>query len=134
MSRDWVSWHDGYDDPASRLSSRLALVQRRLSEALTAAPRGPVNLVSLCAGQGRDVLGVLPRHRRRADVRAVLFELDPYNAALTGAGMTSVGVHRMPADVQARSRTARLPAERLFTFTFRETGDLRTPPTAPQHG
>ena len=33
----------------------------------------------MCAGQGRDVIGVLPDHPRRRDVKAVLVELDPAN-------------------------------------------------------
>ncbi|MBO0831610.1 MAG: SAM-dependent methyltransferase [Actinobacteria bacterium] len=77
MNRDWARWHDAYEDPSSPLSIRLTLVQRHLADALTAAPQGPVSLVSLCAGQGRDVLGVLPGHPRRDDVKAVLVELDP---------------------------------------------------------
>jgi hypothetical protein len=35
----------------------------------------------MCAGQGRDLLGVLTDHPRRDDVRARLVELDPRNAA-----------------------------------------------------
>lgn len=78
--RDWVEWHSGYDDPASPLSSRLECVKLRLSEALDRCPPGPVRLLSLCAGQGRDVIGVLPSHRRRDDVRALLVEYDGRNA------------------------------------------------------
>jgi len=39
-------------------------------------------LVSLCAGQGHDVIGVVPDHPRRDDVRAVLVESDARNVAL----------------------------------------------------
>jgi hypothetical protein len=79
--RDWAAWHDNYDDPASSLATRLALVQSHLADALTGAPAGPIRVLSLCAGQGRDVLGVLPGHARRDDVAAVLVEFDPRNAA-----------------------------------------------------
>ncbi|MGO9779622.1 MAG: class I SAM-dependent methyltransferase [Streptosporangiaceae bacterium] len=78
--RDWVAWHELYDDPSSVLSARLRLVQAQLSDALDRAPAGPVRLLSLCAGQGRDVIGVLPAHPRRDDVRGVLIEADPENA------------------------------------------------------
>lgn len=44
-------------------------------------PTGPIRIVSMCAGQGRDVLGVLPDHPRRADVVARLVELDAGLAA-----------------------------------------------------
>lgn len=90
--RDWVRWHDAYDDPGSSLNLRLAVVQSYLAVALDAAPAGPVSVLSLCAGQGRDVLGVLPAHPRRADVRAVLVEADPANAAAARQRAAEAGV------------------------------------------
>jgi hypothetical protein len=101
-----VAWHAGYDDPASSLSVRLGLVREHLSEALTAAPPGPVRLLSLCAGQGHDVLGVLPGHPRRGDVSAVLVESNPDNAALARRGAEQAGLHR----VQVREADAALVA------------------------
>jgi len=80
--KDWVAWHAAYDDPSSSLSARLRRVRSHLSEAIDRAPPGPVRLVSLCAGQGHDVIGTLPSHPRRDDVRAVLVEADPRNAGL----------------------------------------------------
>lgn len=90
--RDWVRWHDAYDDPDSSLSARLGVVQFYLSAALDAAPAGPVSVLSLCAGQARDVLGVLPGHPRRADVRAVLVESDPANAAVARQRAAAAGL------------------------------------------
>ncbi|HEU5470133.1 MAG TPA: class I SAM-dependent methyltransferase family protein [Actinophytocola sp.] len=78
---NWVDWHQDYDTPGSPLHRRLGWVQRRIGEALDAAPPGPIRVLSMCAGQGRDLLGVLPGHPRRSDVRARLVELDPDNAA-----------------------------------------------------
>ena len=78
--RDWAEWHSGYDDPSSALSMRLEWVKTRLRQAIDGCPPGPVRLLSLCAGQGRDVIGVLPAHRRRDDVRALLVEYDGRNA------------------------------------------------------
>jgi hypothetical protein len=77
---DWLAWHERYDDPGSRLARRLVVVQDRITRALDAAPPGPIKALSMCAGQGRDLLGVLERHPRRDDVTAVLVELDPRNA------------------------------------------------------
>ena len=79
--RDWVAWHDYYDDEASSLRRRLERVRYRVREALDGMPAGPIRIISLCAGQGRDVLGVLPGHPRRDDVLARLVELDPGLAA-----------------------------------------------------
>jgi hypothetical protein len=78
--RDWYSWHDAYDRPGSPLIQRLAAVQKQIGYALDTAPSGPLRAVSLCAGQGRDLIGVLARHPRGQDVTARLVELDPRNA------------------------------------------------------
>jgi SAM-dependent methyltransferase len=76
-SRDWLGWHEAYANPASLLSRRLAVVQQRIREVLDAAAPGEIRVVSMCAGEGRDLLGVLDGHPRRADVRGRLVELDP---------------------------------------------------------
>ncbi len=76
---DWYAWHARYDDPGSDLARRLALVQDRIRIALDDAPPGPLRVISLCAGQGRDLIGVLAGHPRRGDVTARLVELDPRN-------------------------------------------------------
>ncbi|MED5814665.1 class I SAM-dependent methyltransferase [Mycolicibacterium sp. 050232] len=79
---DWHSWHEDYDRPDSALAHRLRAVQTLIRQALDEAPAGPLRVVSLCAGQGRDLLEVLSDHPRRDDVRARLVELDPRNAAV----------------------------------------------------
>lgn len=78
--RDYERWHDEYDDPNSSLSARLQLVQTQIAEALDAM-EGPVRLLSLCAGEGRDVIGVLARRPDAGRVRATLVELSPAIAA-----------------------------------------------------
>ena len=72
---DWRAWHAKYDVPGSELSRRLAAVQEQVRAALDRAPAGPVPVVSLCAGQGRDLLEVIEDHPRGADVRARLVEV-----------------------------------------------------------
>jgi hypothetical protein len=79
---DWLAWHDYYDQSGTPLALRLAAVQQRIRLALDAAPPGPLRVVSVCAGQGRDLIGVLADHPRRDDVKARLVELDERNAAL----------------------------------------------------
>jgi hypothetical protein len=79
---DWLAWHGAYDRPGSGLALRLAAVQQRICLALDSAPPGPLKVVSVCAGQGRDLIGVLADHPRRDDVKARLVELDERNAAL----------------------------------------------------
>jgi hypothetical protein len=115
---DWEAWHAAYDDPSSLLAQRLRLVRLRLSEAIDRAPPGPVRLVSLCAGQGRDVIGVLPGHPRRDDVRAVLVEVSPglagaARSAATQAGLAQVEVREADAAAVASFADA-LPADVLL--------------------
>jgi hypothetical protein len=89
--RDWRAWHGAYeaDTPLRR---RLALVQGRIRACLDAAPAGPIRAISACAGQGRDLLGVLAEHPRGRDVAARLVELDPRNAAEARAAAAAAGL------------------------------------------
>jgi hypothetical protein len=82
---DWKVWHEKYDDPASPLTRRLRIVQELVRTALDRSPPGQLQVISVCAGQGRDLLGVLADHPRREDVRARLVELDERNTAFAAA-------------------------------------------------
>ncbi len=70
----------------------------------------------MCAGEGRDLIGVLATHPRRADTTALLVELEPHNvaaareaAAMTGlpgvdvvqtdAAISDIYASAIPADV-----------------------------------
>ena len=102
VQRDWVEWHRDYDDPGSLLSRRGELVQGHLRAEFERAPAGDIRLISLCAGQGRDVIGALRGHPRRVDVRARLVELDERNVALArqaAAGLDGVEVLQADAGV-----------------------------------
>jgi hypothetical protein len=90
--RDWYAWHHDYDDPDTPLAKRLAAVQDQIRTALDVAPAGPLHAISLCAGQGRDLIGVLAAHPRRADVAARLVELDPRNAGLARQAAEAAGL------------------------------------------
>jgi hypothetical protein len=91
-SVDWDEWHSSYEQADSELSARLALVQAQVSAALERAPEGPIRAISVCAGQGHDLIGVLVDHPRRADVRARLVELDEQNVARARAAVAAVGL------------------------------------------
>lgn len=90
-ARDWSAWHRAYDDPDSRLSRRLRVVQRHIGRAIDARS-GELRLISMCAGQGRDVLGVLALHPRRHDVSALLIELDPDLAGIARSEAERAGL------------------------------------------
>ncbi|MER5209940.1 class I SAM-dependent methyltransferase [Streptomyces sp. NPDC002838] len=70
----------------------MALVQERIRLALDDAPPGPLRAVSLCAGQGRDLIGVLAEHARGGDVRARLVELDERNVAVARRAAEAAGL------------------------------------------
>jgi hypothetical protein len=89
--QDYEEWHAGYDDPASGLPWRLARVQAHLDEALDQRP-GVVRLLSACAGDGRDVIGVLSRRPDAARVTAVLIELHPGLAQRARDAAVSAGL------------------------------------------
>jgi hypothetical protein len=110
-ARDWIEWHLAYDDDTP-LFHRLRAVQHRIREALDDRPAGPIRVVSLCAGEGRDLLEVLAGHRRAPDVVGRLVELNPELAAratarapagiavrVGDAGSTDVYAGAVPADL-----------------------------------
>ena len=76
MLRDYQRWHEQYDDPESGISWRLGVV-RRLIAAHLDTHAGPQRVLSLCAGDGRDVIGVLRSRPDAARVSATLVEMHP---------------------------------------------------------
>jgi hypothetical protein len=111
---DWAAWHRAYDDPSSRLARRLRVVQQQLRAGIDAKP-GPLRLISMCAGQGRDVIGALAGHQRGGDVAGRLVELDArlVEKARRGAveaGLDGVEVVRADAGV-SDSYAGAVPAD-----------------------
>jgi hypothetical protein len=92
---DWSAWHEQYDLADSWLARRLQTVQARIDTALSEAPEGELKVISLCAGEGRDLLPVLARHPRRDDVRARLVELDPRNVAAARERAEAAGLRHV---------------------------------------
>jgi hypothetical protein len=78
--RDYVAWHEAYDDPRSSLSWRLSVVRSWIARSLR-EHSGPVRVLSACAGDGRDVLGVLALHPDVENIDVTLLEIDPMLAA-----------------------------------------------------
>jgi SAM-dependent methyltransferase len=94
----WVRWHAPYEDPSSNLSLRLRTVQSMVRAALDEIPARegthpePIRIVSLCAGQGRDVIDVVATHPRGPEVSALLVDLDPALVAFARARAAEFGV------------------------------------------
>ncbi len=108
---DWVDWHEAYRSPESGLSHRLAVVQRLISAALDRTG-GDVQVVSLCAGAGTDLLGVLADRDDACRVHALLVEADPrlverartagtghVHAVVGDAALTDTYASVVPADL-----------------------------------
>jgi hypothetical protein len=83
-NKDWLAWHEPYADETSPLSRRLRIIQAHIGAWLDANP-GPVSVISGCAGQGHDILGVLGGRPDAGRVRALLVEGDERNVAAARA-------------------------------------------------
>ena len=68
---DWNAWYQQYDSFPS-LQARLRIVCEQIVATLNDCPPGPIQIVSVCAGDGRDVIGAVQSHPRRNDVVAWL--------------------------------------------------------------
>jgi Methyltransferase domain len=100
VSTNWNEWHAAYDDPRSSLSRRLEVVRQRFAAILDRG--GPVStrVLSVCAGDGRDVLPVLARCH--ASASAVLVELDSTLASAARRTAAELGL----ASVEVRTADA----------------------------
>ena len=63
-----------------------------ISYSLDASPPGIIRVVSVCAGDGRDLLGTLENHPRAKDVHARLVELNPLLVERGRATIESLGL------------------------------------------
>lgn len=115
MSRDWTRWHEDYerDTPLRR---RLEIVKQHVSNVLRSDAGRGLALLSICSGDGRDVLGALAEESVGSRVQGRLVDSDPRLAdrarqtaregSLTGievvvadAGTTSAYAGAVPADL-----------------------------------
>ena len=101
---DWLDWHREYADPSSSLSRRRRVVQGYLRGILAGLEptAEPIRLLSMCAGDGGDVLPVLAALRSGPAVRALLVELDPELAGRARAQASQLGL----AEVRVRTADA----------------------------
>lgn len=100
----WRGWPErAYQ--GGRYQQRLLTVQQHLAECLDRAPRGTVRIISMCAGDGRDVIGVLSSHPRRHDAVASLVELDGQSVAAGRRRRAGAGLDRA-VDIRHSDATA----------------------------
>ncbi|MBD2384480.1 class I SAM-dependent methyltransferase family protein [Cylindrospermum sp. FACHB-282] len=91
MPKDWLEWHDLYNTEP-KLQQRLEIVREYISYSLDNSPTGSIRVVSLCAGDGRDLLGTLANHPRAKDVYARLVEINPQLVERGRATIESLGL------------------------------------------
>lgn len=106
-TKDWHQWHAPYADSESPLSRRLRLIQQHIGSWLDERSDPSLTVLSLCAGQGHDLVEVLAGRPDAARVRSHLVEYDERNVAVA----------------QARIRTAGIPH---VTVLHADAGDLAT--------
>ena len=137
--RDYLKWHDAYDDPTSDLSWRLGQVQAYIRATLDQI-RGQAKVLSLCAGDGHDVLQVLAERDDSSRIKTTLIELHPVLARrarefAANAELAEVTVRSVDAGDTAAYADA-VPADLVIMigiFGNISTEDLRrTIMTAPQ--
>ena len=98
---DWSDWHDAYARPDSGLRERLAAVRAQIERHLDSTAPDSIRVVSACAGDGRDLLGVLATRQDAARVSALLVEYD--EGLVARARDMAQG---LPADIEVRQADA----------------------------
>jgi hypothetical protein len=137
--RDYQAWHRAYDNPESGLSWRLTMVQSYLRGALN-HHAGDVRVLSVCSGDGRDLIEVLAGRPDSSRVTATLVELHPQIAqaardAAAAAGLSGIEVRTADAGT-TDSLVGAVPADVvLLVGIFGNISDddvQRTVTAAPQ--
>jgi hypothetical protein len=93
MTRDWVAWHRDYEDPLSQLSQRLVVVANMIRSFLDTVPPGPIRVLSLCAGDARDITTASADHPRKHDLSVVLVEFDANLVEMARTRIATAGIN-----------------------------------------
>lgn len=96
MSKDWFEWHNLYA-VAPVLQQRLQIVREFIAQVFSNSPPGLIRLVSVCAGDGRDLLSTLAEHPRARNVFGRLVEL---NLPLVEQGRAQIEALRLGRQIE----------------------------------
>lgn len=101
VNTDWTDWHEAYARPDSGMGDRLAAVRAQIERRLDSTAPDPVRVVSVCAGDGRDLLGVLAGRPDADRVSALLVENDERLVA-----RAVDAAHELAAEIDVRQADA----------------------------
>lgn len=124
---NWNEWHKNYDS-LPNLQERLRIVSGQIAAALDDCPLGPIQIVSICAGDGRDLLGALENHPRRNDVAALLLDNNAESVARGEKSAGKIGLTRQLRFLEADATLSKnyhgaVPADLVLLSGF--LGHLR---------
>ena len=88
---DWTRWHADYDDPSSTLSRRRLIVMQTLRSAIDDHACQTLTVISMCAGDGFDVISELASRPDRVG-KALLVESDPALATRSQSSAADAGL------------------------------------------
>lgn len=102
----WDEWHKHYDH-SSLLQARLQIVRGQISLAFNECDPGLIQAVSICAGDGRDLIHTTSNHPRRNDVRAFLIDKNEQSIARGKLAAEQVGLSQQFHFLKADARLSR---------------------------
>jgi hypothetical protein len=88
---DWVAWHRQYERPGP-LSRRLAIVRSQVERLAAERRAAPIRVLSLCSGDGRDLVEPLSRVAVPGRVSGRLVEVDATLASAARAAIAAAGL------------------------------------------
>jgi hypothetical protein len=93
--RDWLVWHRQYEDECSPLGLRLSIVRREIRRTLPPQSDSVLSILSVCAGQGDDLIPVLQECPYVSRIRVRLVELDKRNIKMLRDKACAAGLHHL---------------------------------------
>ena len=102
---DWSAWHKQYDS-FPNLEARLRIVREQIVATLDDCPAGPIQIISICAGDGRDLIGALQNHSRRDNVTAALLDQDAESLARGRLAAAAAGLEQQLRFINADATLA----------------------------
>jgi hypothetical protein len=90
--RDWIEWHRGYEDATTPLARRLAIVQEQVALAIEERGDAAIHVLSMCSGEGRDLIEPIARLGAADRIRGRLVELDPTLAGRARDAIRATGL------------------------------------------